>query len=71
MAPPPDEFARQRELDTYRVLDTLPEPAYDDIVRLASTLCGTPIALVSLIDRNRQWFKAGLGLEAVQTRRAT
>jgi hypothetical protein len=64
-----DEFQRQRELDTYRVLDTLPEPAYEDIVRLASMLCGTPIALVSLIDRDRQWFKAQHGMEAEQTRR--
>ena len=64
-----DEHARQRDLDTYRVLDTLPEPAYEDIVRLASMLCGTPIALVSLLDRDRQWFKARLGMDREQTRR--
>ena len=69
MVPPPDEFARQRELDTYRVLDTLSEPAYEDIVRLASMLCGKPTALVSLIDRERQWFKARTGFDDEQTHR--
>lgn len=64
-----DEHARQRALDTYRVVDSLPEAAYEDIVRLASMLCGTPIALVSLIDRERQWFKANLGMEREQTPR--
>lgn len=61
-----DESARQRALDTYRVLDSLPEAAYDDIVRLASLLCDAPIALVSLIDRDRQWLKARAGLELDQ-----
>jgi GGDEF domain-containing protein len=65
-----DEYARQRELDTYRVLDSLPEEAYDDVVRLASLLCDTPIALVSLIDRDRQWFKARHGLELAGTARS-
>jgi hypothetical protein len=64
-----DETARQRVLDTYRVVDSLPEAAYDDIVALASILCDTPIALVSLVDRDRQWFKASRGLEATGTRR--
>lgn len=62
-ARPIDESSRQRELDTYHVLDSLPENAYDDIARLASMLCGAPIALVSLIDRDRQWFKAREGLD--------
>ena len=60
---PSDEFARQRALDSYRVLDTMPEQAYDDIVQLAATLCGAPIALVSLIDRDRQWAKAKIGMD--------
>lgn len=64
-----DEFARQRALDTYRVLDTVPEQAFDDITRLASMVCGTPIALVSLIDRDRQWFKSRVGMELPETRR--
>jgi hypothetical protein len=65
----PDEAARQRELDSYRAVDSLPDAAYDDIVSLASQICGAPIALVSLIDRDRQWFKARLGFEQRETRR--
>jgi len=64
-----EEFARQRALDTYRIVDSLPEAAYDDIVQLASVLCGAPIALISLIDRDRQWFKARMGLDVEQTGR--
>ena len=66
---PSDEFARQRALDSYRVLDTMPEQAYDDIVQLAATLCGAPIALVSLIDRDRQWAKAKIGMDETQVSR--
>ncbi|WP_238382900.1 GAF domain-containing protein [Cognatilysobacter segetis] len=58
-----DERQRQRELDLYRIVDSLPDAAYDDIARLASMLCDAPIALVSLIDRDRQWFKARQGLD--------
>ena len=64
-----DEAARQRALDSYHVVDTLPEQAYDDITRLATTICGVPMALVSLIDRDRQWFKAASGFAAGETRR--
>lgn len=64
-----DEHARQRELDTYRILDTLPDEAFDDVVRLASMLCDAPIALVSLVDRDRQWFKARRGFDAPGTAR--
>ncbi len=69
MATPAEETARQRSLDTYHIVDSLPEAAYDDIARLASALCGAPIALVSLIDRDRQWFKARVGFEPGQTPR--
>lgn len=69
MAAPMDETTRQRVLDTYRIVDSLPEAAYRDIVELASTLCDAPIALVSLVDRERQWFKASRGLDAAGTRR--
>ncbi|HEY4582866.1 MAG TPA: GAF domain-containing protein [Lysobacter sp.] len=65
----PTEAERQREVDLYRIVDSLPEAAYDDIARLASMLCDAPTALVSLIDRERQWFKARVGLEAAQTLR--
>ncbi|MCK7593780.1 GAF domain-containing protein [Pseudomarimonas salicorniae] len=69
MSPPNDEFSRQRALDTYRIVDSLPEPAYDDIVQLASMICNVPVAMVSLIDRDRQWFKARLGTELRETAR--
>lgn len=69
MAAPLEESARQRILDTYRIVDSLPEAAYNDIVALASTLCETPIAVVSLVDRERQWFKASMGLDGSGTPR--
>lgn len=69
MASTVDESQRRRALDTYRVVDTLPEAAYDDIVRLAALICGVPVALVSLIDRDRQWFKARVGMELQETSR--
>jgi hypothetical protein len=67
--PEVDEFTRQRALDRYRVVDSLPESAYDDIVRVAAAVCDTPVALVSLIDRDRQWFKARIGIDDSQTPR--
>lgn len=66
---PPSEAERLRALHEYAVLDTLPERAYDDVVKLASFICGTPISLISLVDRDRQWFKAKVGLDAAQTPR--
>ena len=59
---PADEAKRQAALDRLELLDTLPEQAHDDIVLLASQICGTPISAVSLIDNERQWFKAQIGL---------
>jgi|GEM_PF-663630 len=63
------ESARQHALDRYHVVDTPSESVYDDLVRIAAHLCGTPIALLSLIDRDRQWFKARLGLAENETPR--
>jgi hypothetical protein len=63
------EASRQRALDGYHIVDSLPEGVYDDIVHVAAALCGTPIALVSLIDRDRQWFKARTGLDDASTAR--
>jgi GGDEF domain-containing protein len=64
-----DEAARQRELDGQHLVDSLPEAAFQDIVTLAALICDAPIALVTLIDRDRQWFKASTGVDDSGTRR--
>lgn len=66
---PNNEEARLDALRQYRLLDTAPERVYDDVVALASQVCGTPIALISLLDSHRQWFKAKVGLEVSETPR--
>ncbi len=63
------ERARQSELDDFRVVDTLEEQAFDDLTRMAASVCGVPIALISLLDRDRQWFKSRVGLQATETPR--
>ena len=64
----PREQARQAEVDRLAV-DAFAETAYDDIARLASELCGTPVSLVTIVDGDRQWFKARLGTEVTETPR--
>lgn len=69
-APIPDnEAARLDALHRYAILDTPPEEAFDDIVTLAAHICNTPIALITFVDTNRQWFKARLGLDAAESSR--
>lgn len=68
-ARPPTESARQATLDSLQLLDTAPEPVFDRITRLAARLLDVPVALFSLIDRDRQWFKSRIGLEAAETPR--
>jgi anti-sigma regulatory factor (Ser/Thr protein kinase) len=63
------EADRLAALRRYRILDTEPEQRFDDLALLASQICGTPMALISLIDRDRQWFKARVGVGVQQTPR--
>jgi len=69
-APLPDnEAQRLATLREYRILDTAAEQAYDDITALAAYLCNVPIAMISLVDESRQWFKSKLGLNRRETPR--
>src|SRR5262245_18684566 len=60
---PKNETSRLKALQEYKVMDTLPEQAYDNFTRLASMICSAPIALITLLDDERQWFKSRVGLE--------
>ncbi len=66
---PPNEAARQKALERYHVLDSPPERFYDDAAMLAAAICGTPIAMVSLIDNERQWYKSKVGVDTTETHR--
>ena len=66
---PANEQRRLQVLRDYYILDTESEQAFDAIIRAASTLCDAPMAMISLIDAHRQWFKAKLGVDDTETSR--
>ncbi len=72
MAQPRDivrESERLNELKSYNILDTITEKDYEDITFMASIICDVPIALISFVDKDRQWFKSNKGLSATETLR--
>lgn len=66
---PINEKARLKALNSLAILDSLPEQQYDNITELASYICGTSNAVISLVDENRQWFKSKVGLTVCETTR--
>ncbi|MEL0652093.1 GAF domain-containing sensor histidine kinase [Algibacter sp. TI.3.09] len=64
---PENEAERLKNLESYNILDTLPETDYDNITAIAAEICGTPIALISLLDNKRQWFKSHHGVDTTET----
>jgi PAS domain S-box-containing protein len=66
---PANEETRLEALRELEILDTASEPEFDDLALIASQICGTPIAMVTLVDRDRQWFKSHVGTEVQQTPR--
>lgn len=68
-APTSIESARIAALNRYAILDTEPEQSFDDLVILAAHICKTPMAMLSLVDEHRQWFKSKVGVQVRQTPR--
>lgn len=66
---PKNEAKRLKVLWQYDVLDTVPEEVFDDLTDLAAHICAAPIAVISLVDENRQWFKSRVGLTTKETSR--
>ncbi len=64
-----DETERLLTLESFKILDTPPEPAFDDLTALAADLCGAPMSAVSLVDTDRQWFKSRHGFDLTETSR--
>ena len=69
IAKPVNEEGRIAALEKYAILDTDPEQPFDDLTLLASFVCKTPTALISLVDEDRQWFKSRVGMDASETSR--
>src|SRR5688572_24222433 len=66
---PRDEVARLETLREYEILDTAAEPAFDEITQLTAFVCGTPTALITLVDEKRQWFKSRIHWPTTETPR--
>src|SRR5215468_9002071 len=68
-SPTDSETKRLNVLWQYEVLDTVPEEVFDDLTELAARICEAPIALISLVDEKRQWFKSRVGTTVTETSR--
>lgn len=66
---PSNEKERLGTLKSYKILDTLPEEEYDALVKIASSICNVPVAVISFVDNERQWFKSKIGVEDSETPR--
>ena len=66
---PKNEAKRIKVLWQYDILDTVPEEVFDELADLAAHICGAPIALISMVDENRQWFKSTVGVSVKETAR--
>ena len=66
---PSNEKDRLRALSEYRILGTKPEESFDNITSMAAMICHVPIALISLVDEDRQWFKSRVGCDQLETER--
>ncbi len=64
-----DEESRLAEIKAYQILDTPPEKELDELAEIASFVCDVPISLITIVDKDRQWFKANKGLNSIQTAR--
>lgn len=67
---PANEVQRLKALEAYKILDTLPEESFDNLAELAATICGVPVAFISLMDKDRQWFKARYSVDAQEAPRS-
>lgn len=68
---PFDERLRQQEVESYSILNSLPEKDYDNLVHIVAQICQTPISFIIIIDNNRQWFKSRIGIDDEETPRNT